>query len=254
MRVSIAISGWLVLIAAIGSAQSGYKAPNNQPQTLLELPGTVDEAVLILKTKWLKPKDLDWILRNPQKEAVSILYRPFGTGVRNQFGLWGSNQKLRDSCGTNDPEGCSVVIFNRLWESVRADADPSLVRQLDCEFQVAKSIQINEKGFYKLTTRELIKSLQSQINQQLAKLNSTGAPSCQSSLKLEVAGKPDTSCYVDAPTSPNHLNGPKKVSLSDALAGLGFLNLFNSTYVPPGITLSFARQCQFPTPPYLYGK
>ena len=56
----------------------------------------------------------------------------------------------------NFPEGCSVVIFNGLWESVRADADPLLVRQLDCQFQLAEAIRINYKGFYKLTTGELL--------------------------------------------------------------------------------------------------
>ena len=77
----------------------------------------------VIKTKWLKPKDLDWILRNPKELVVWTLYRPFGTGVRNEFGLCGDNQALRDSCGDKNPEGCSVVIFNRLWESVRADAE-----------------------------------------------------------------------------------------------------------------------------------
>src|SRR5690242_4057640 len=82
-----------------------------------EQPKTVDEAVQVLKTKWLKPKDRNWILRNTKREVVERLYMGFGTGVRNEFGLWKSNQALRDSCGTNDPEGCSVVILDRLWES-----------------------------------------------------------------------------------------------------------------------------------------
>ncbi len=71
-------------------------------------PKTVNEAVQILKTKWLQPKDREWILRNPKDEVRNHLYMGFGTGLRNQFGLWGNNQPIRDSCGTNDPEGCSV--------------------------------------------------------------------------------------------------------------------------------------------------
>jgi hypothetical protein len=132
-----------------------------------EKPKTVDEAVQVLKTTWLKPKDLDWILRNPK-------YRPFGTGVRNEFGLWGDNVALHESCGNKDAEGCAVVIFERLWESVRADADRSLVRQLDCQFQLVQTIHISEEGFYKLTTGELVKTIQSQINDQLPKLAVTG--------------------------------------------------------------------------------
>ena len=102
----------------------------------VERPKTVNEAVQILKTKWLQPSDRDWILRNTKEEVWGRLYMGFGTGVRNEFGLRGDNQPLHDSCGTKDPEGCSSVILNRLWESVRGDADPALVHQLDCQFQL----------------------------------------------------------------------------------------------------------------------
>ena len=70
---------------------------------MAEKPKTVDEAVQVLKAKWLKPKDLDWILRNPKDQVVLTLYRPFGTGVRNEFGLWGDNVALHESCGDKDP-------------------------------------------------------------------------------------------------------------------------------------------------------
>jgi hypothetical protein len=220
-------------------------------EALAQKPKTVDEAVQTLKTKWLKPKDLDWVLRNPKDEVVWTLYRPFGTGVRNQFGLWGDNQALRDSCGDNNPEGCSVVIFNRLWESVRSDADPSLVRQLDCQFQLAKSIHINRKEFYKMTTGELLKALQLQIDDQLAQLKKTGSDLCQDKLTLVVEGKhPDAHCFVDAPFAKELADND---NLEEVLAGLGSLNLFTSSHMPPRITLNFLRKCQFPTPPYLYG-
>lgn len=216
-------------------------------------PKTVDEAVQVLRTKWLKRKDLDWILRNPKEQVVMTLYRPFGTGVRNEFGLWGNNHALHESCGDQDPEGCSVVIFNRLWESVRSDADPSVVRQLDCQFQLAQSIHISEKGFYKLTTGELVKAIQSQIDQELTKLTAAGATTCQSSLTLEIAGSPDTHCFVDAPFAKDHEDDAQNTTLEAALTGLGFHSLFTSSNVPPKITLNFARECQFRTPPYLYG-
>ncbi len=218
-----------------------------------EKPKTVDEAIQVLKIKWLKPKDLDWILRNPKEQVVWTLYRPFGTGVRNEFGLWGDNQALRDSCGDKNPEGCSVVIFNRLWESVRDDADPSLVRQLDCQFQVTQSIHIDETKFYKLTTGELVKAIQSQINDQLSKLVTTRTTLCQTSLTLEVAGNPDAHCFVDAPHDKRVSNQVKDITLDKGLNGLGFSNLFRTVHEPPKITLNFARKCQFPRPPYLYG-
>jgi len=235
-----------VAFAAIVIAFCAVGAASNKPKT-------VDEAVQILKTKWLKPKDLDWILRNPKDQVVRTLYRPFGTGVRNEFGLWGDNAALHESCGDKDPEGCSVVIFERLWESVRADADPSLVRQLDCQFEVAQVIHIDESGFYKLTTGQLVKAIQSQVNDQLSKLAVAGTTPCQASLTLELAGKPDTHCFVDAPHDKRVSDQVKDITLDKALNGLGFFNLFRIVHEPPKITLDFGRKCQFPTPPYLYG-
>ena len=217
-----------------------------------EKPKTVDAAVQFLKAKWLKPKDLDWILRNPKEHVVWQLYRPFGTGVRNEFGLWGDNQPLHDSCGDKDPEGCSVVILNHLWDSVRGDADPALVRQLDCQFQVTQLIHIDETKFYKLTTGELVKTMQSQIDEQLAKLAAAGG-FCQSSLTLEVAGNPDLRCFVAAPHGKQASAQVKDITLDKALSGLAFVNLFSTVHMPPKIVLDFARKCQFSTPPYLYG-
>jgi hypothetical protein len=127
----------------------------------------------------------------PKNEVRSRLYMGFGTGMRNQFGLWGDNQPLRDSCATNDPEGCSVVILDRLWESVRGDADPALVQQLECQFHLVQAVHVSLKGFHQMTTRYMIRRLQSQIDSQLAALASSGVSGCQSALTLDVAGKPN---------------------------------------------------------------
>jgi hypothetical protein len=214
-------------------------------------PKTVDEAVQVLKTKWLQPKDRDWILRNTKEDVWARLYMGFGTGVRNQFGLWGDNQPLHDSCGTKDPEGCSSVILNRLWESVRGDADPTLVQQLDCQFQLAQAIHVSLKGFHQLTTREMIRRLQSQIDSQLSTLAASGVPSCQSSLTLDVAGKPDMGCFVVAPHRKEERKYWEDLTLDQALAVLGIRNLFRTVNYPPKITLEFVRNCQFSKPfPY----
>ena len=237
MRATVAAAFAFVLFASIAVADK---------------PKTVEEAVRILKTKWLQPKDRDWILRNPKDEVGSRLYMGFGTGVRNQFGLWGDNQPLHDSCGTKNPEGCSGVILNRLWESVRGDADPALVHQLDCQFQLARSIHVRLKGFHQLTTREMIQRLQTQIDSQLPTLMASGAPSCQrSSLTLDVAGEPDMGCFVVAPHRKEERKYWDDVTLDQALAVLGTQNQFRTVHYPPKITLDFLRKCQFSKPfPY----
>ncbi|HXP44950.1 MAG TPA: DUF6794 domain-containing protein [Candidatus Acidoferrales bacterium] len=214
-------------------------------------PRTVDEAVQVLKTKWLQPKDRDWILRNTKDEVRNRLYMGFGTGVRNEFGLRGDNQRLHDSCGTKDPEGCSVVILDRLWESVREDADPALVHQLDCQFQLAYAIHVSLKGFHQLTTRAMIQRLQSQIDSQLPTLAASGVPGCQNFLTLDVAGEPDMGCFVVAPYHNEERKYWDDLTLDQALAVLGIRNLFKTVHYPPKITLDFLRKCQFPKPfPY----
>jgi hypothetical protein len=241
------LAGVVVLFVPLALAQSDPHRPSDShPLPSQPVPKTVDEAVLALKTKWLSPRDLDRILRSPQKEAVATLYRPFGTGARNQFGLWGGNQDLRTSCGDKDAEGCSVVIFNHLWESVRSDADPALIQQLDCQFQLAEAIRIHYKGFHRVTTGALLKMMQSQINDQMAMFAASGTRTCQSSLTLEAAGKPDRSCYVDASFATNRTDKAKEASLESVLGWLGSRNFFMASHAPPKIVLNFTRKCQFP--------
>jgi hypothetical protein len=145
------------------------------------------------------------------------------------------------------------VIFNRLWESIRSDADPSLLRQLDCQFQLSEAIQINYKGLNRVTNRELFKQLQSQINTQMASLESTNTPPCQTSLALEVEGKPDKDCFVDASFARGRKgqakDQPTEASLEVVLGWLGVRNFFMARHVPPKIVLNYSRQCQFRNPP-----
>lgn len=213
-------------------------------------PKTVDEAVQVLKTKWLKPEDRDWILRNTKDNVRNRLYMGFGTAMRNQFGLWGDNQALHDSCGSQNPEVCSVVILDQLWESIRRDADPLLVRQLDCQFQLAQSIHVSLAGFHQLTNRAMIQQLEKQIDSQLA-AGSRAVSSCQNSLTLDIAGKPDMDCYVVAPHDKKDRQFWDDLTLERALTVMGTQNFFRTVHYPPKLTLDFIRPCQFPKPfPY----
>ena len=92
MKATVTLVVAIALFASIAVAQK---------------PKTVDEAIQVLKTKWLKPEDREWILRNTKDEVRLRLYRGFGTGVRNEFGLWGDNRPLHESCGTNNADSLS---------------------------------------------------------------------------------------------------------------------------------------------------
>lgn len=163
----------------------------------------------------------------------------------------GETISLFTSRAVRKTEGCSSVILNRLWESVRGDADPAPVHQLDCQFQFAHAIHVSLKGFHQLTTREMIRRLQSQIDSQLPTLEAPGVPGCQRSLTLDVAGKPDIGCFVVAPHRKEDREYWDDVSLARALAVLGTHHVFRTVHYPPKITLDFLRRRQFPKPfPY----
>ena len=133
---------------------------------------------------------------------------------------------------------------------MRGDADPALVRHLDCQFQFVNTLHVSLKGFHQATTRDMIRRLQSQIDKQLSTLSSD-AKTCQTSLTLEVAGKPDMGCFVVAPHGKKAGRSMNDVTLDQALRTLGFQNLFHTIHNPPKLTLEFARKCQFPQPfPY----
>jgi len=143
------------------------------------------------------------------------------------------------------------VILNRLWESVREDADPALVHHLDCQFQPVHSIPASLKGFHGLTSREMIQRLQSQIDSQLLTLAASGVPNCQSSLTLDVAGKPDLGCFVVASHRKEEGKYWDDLALDRALALLEIRDVFRTVHYPPNITLDFPRNCRFPKPfPY----
>jgi len=211
------------------------------------LPKTVDEAVAQLKSE-LSPQDRDHILRM-SREDLAQLHMSLGLHIRNGFGLWGKNQQLMKSCGVTHPDSCSEIIIGKLWDSIRADADPSLVRQLDCLFQLTEAVQINYAKFDQFTTGQLLDSLQSQIDAQIARMQASGTPVCQSSLKLRTLGDPKEDCFVRAEFARE--NNKKEVSLDRLFGWIGWRNDFDVLNEPPEISLKFGKACAWPTRPRL---
>lgn len=233
----------VLFTAAWCEAQEGIPEP---PASDTSIPRTVDEAVKVLKTEWLSEEHLGWILRNPKDHVVISLHLPFGTGVRNTFKLWGGNPELLASCGTHHAEECSSIIFERLWESVREDADPELVRKLDCQFRLIEGIQIEYKGFYALRIGEVLKRVQEQIDRQLATLASELGPTCETSLRLQAAGKAKLNCWVRAEFSEDRRD---PVSLERFFGWFSWRNGFRVFHSPPQIELVFHEKCAWPEQP-----
>jgi len=222
-----------------------HRAPASSRQAI---PRTVDQAAEALMSQRLPKEDLDWILRNPKDSVVDSLHLPFGTQVRNSWKLWGENKDLLASCGVDDAEACSGIIFERLWERVREDADPLLVKRLDCQFQLIEEAQINYKGFYSLRIGEVLQSVQSQIDRQLDGL--TGRlqlpPDCPATLRLRVTGDPDLNCWARVEFSED---GHDPVALERLLGWISWRNGFDVLHSPPAIEVRFRDKCAWPEAP-----
>jgi hypothetical protein len=184
----------------------------------------------------LSPEDLEWIRRNPKGVVTTELHLPYGTGVRNEFGLWGKNLPLLKSCGTNDAEECSGIIFSALWDKVRSETDPVLGKSLDCHFSALDRISIDTTGWYKLRLGELLTDLQKQIDQQ------STAYACSKPIKIVTRGEPNLECFV-------RVEFEKKDQLSRLFQWIGFRNAFSVMHNPPNIELHFNQKCAWPERP-----
>lgn len=208
-------------------------------------PRTVDEAVAAIRSRFLKPADEDWILRNPQDEVVMQLYRPFGTALRNQFHLWKGNDALVKSCGTPDPEGCSVVILEHLWDTIHAAAPPELQEALICQFALSKIITIGFADLHGMRVDGFLRTLSSRVEAAASFREFPKEQSCYRRVRVVAKGEYDPKCYVSTGVyeAPEHLN------LQDALSRIGFNIQFTVKHSPPDIQLVFDHPCHFKTDP-----
>ncbi len=220
------------------------------PTMRSKAPRTVEEAVSQLQTKWLDSTARDLLLRNPREAAVGSLYMPFGTAVRNEWGLWHGNAELRRSCGTTDPEACSVVIFERLWDALRAGADPVLVKSLDCQFAVRRQVQVRYGGFDTLRMGDMLQSVQSQIDSQAARLASALPSGCEGALKFQLVGNPDLQCWVRAEFARD---GKDPISLDRFFGWISWRNGFDTRHAPPYLELRFREPCAWRERPTQFG-
>ncbi len=62
-------------------------------------------------------------LREMRKEDLIRLHHGWGTGIRNQYGLWRGNRSLIESaCGKPcHPDEASMIIIEAVWAAVQRD-------------------------------------------------------------------------------------------------------------------------------------
>lgn len=82
-----------------------------------EYPQTIEEVVEHLK-KRVGKSDLISI-QKMAKEDLIFLHHGLGTNIRNNYGLWGENKELLESCKKQHPDDASMVIIEELWENLQ---------------------------------------------------------------------------------------------------------------------------------------
>lgn len=83
-------------------------------------PATCDDAVARLSDDLPQSEKVN--LAAMSKDDLILLHHGFGTGIRNEFGLWGGNFALIESCTGSPsahPDDVSVIIIERFWESLQ---------------------------------------------------------------------------------------------------------------------------------------
>jgi hypothetical protein len=80
-------------------------------------PKTVDQAV----TRLIEGMDDEEkkMIRDTKKEDLIQFHHGWGTGIRNEFGLWKGNTNLLADCHADHPDDASMVIVRAVWERLQ---------------------------------------------------------------------------------------------------------------------------------------
>ncbi len=80
-------------------------------------PKTVDEAV----TRLIDGMDdaERRMIRDTKKDGLIEFHHGWGTGIRNEFGLWKGNTNLLADCHAEHPDDASMVIIRAVWERLQ---------------------------------------------------------------------------------------------------------------------------------------
>lgn len=77
-------------------------------------PKTIDEAAMLIIKK-MKKKEKKTIKETSPFDLI-LYHHGWGTGIRNEFGLWNDNTELMKDCGNTHPDDCSMKIIYRVWQ------------------------------------------------------------------------------------------------------------------------------------------
>lgn len=82
-------------------------------------PRTVEQAVDMILER-LPREDRERVKGTPREDLI-MFHHGWGTGIRNEFGLWRGNDALLADCGGGHPDDCSMVIIEAAWERLQRE-------------------------------------------------------------------------------------------------------------------------------------
>jgi hypothetical protein len=60
-------------------------------------------------------------VRAKKKDELIEYHHGWGTGIRNEFGLWHGNDSLMADCHAEHPDGASMVIIEAVWQRLQTE-------------------------------------------------------------------------------------------------------------------------------------
>ena len=86
----------------------------------MDWPTSCDAAVEALRARMSRSEKDE--LASMARDDLFRLHFGLGMAIRNEFGLWAGNDALIESCSGRrfaDADGVSMLIIERLWETLR---------------------------------------------------------------------------------------------------------------------------------------
>jgi len=166
------LAGTLLLLFC--SAAFGQDDGKQQPRTVTEAVST------LLKT--IPVAEKDYLLEMPEERLIDL---HFGLGlyIRNFLirhgGVGGGyNKELVKSCAKEAEEdeeemhidGCSGIIIGALWNKLRNEADPALVKDLDEQYSLLNKIEIKNRNYRQKNLGEIIDDINLQLTDLLVSI------------------------------------------------------------------------------------
>ena len=72
-----------------------------------EKPKTIESAAKLIISE-MSEKDRK-IIKETSPDQLIMYHHGWGTGIRNDLGLWGGNKELLEDCGNTHPDNCSIL-------------------------------------------------------------------------------------------------------------------------------------------------